>query len=146
MFGIVVLSARKKTGNDTSCSAERNEEFPFQFLHSRFSLVEGPVCPRSPMDKDSNNFDTILKLGDASFDAGMYRDALPKFETALTALQKLGHDEKKTFAIHRRIIACHERLLEVSIAELSWLGRKADDFSSLSIGRFYVAATSWSLW
>ena len=71
------------------------------------------------MDKDSDNWISTFEQGDASFDGGMYRDALPKFKTALTALQKIGHDEKNVFAIQQRIISCHEGLEEVSIAELS---------------------------
>ena len=76
------------------------------------------------MDKGSNNFDAILKQGDASFVAGLYRDAISEFETALTAQQQLGIDEKDTFAFHRRIIACHGRLGEVSIVA-QWVGTKS---------------------
>ena len=50
---------------------------------------------------------------------GMYRDALPKYKTALTGLQKIGMDKKDIIVIHRRILACHEGLEEVRFAELS---------------------------
>ena len=79
------------------------------------------MCARSTMDKDSDNWFSTFEQGDASFKGGMYRDALPKFETALTALaalQKIGNAKENVVTIHRRIIACHEGLREVSIAEL----------------------------
>ena len=103
-------------------------------------LARGGSRACSPMDKGSNNFDAILKQGDASFVAGLYRKAISEF-TALTAQQQLGIDEKDTFAFHRRIIACHGRLGEVSIAELVALGRKAD-LCFLSIRRLCVTVTS----
>ena len=71
------------------------------------------------MDKASDNWISTFKQGDALLNGGMYRKALSKFETALTALQKIGNAEKNVFAIQQRIIACHEGLEEVSIAELS---------------------------
>ena len=71
------------------------------------------------MDKDSDHWISTSKQGDALLNGGMYRKAISKFKSALTALQKIGHDEKNVFAIQQRIISCHEGLEEVSIAELS---------------------------
>ena len=41
MFGIVEPSARMKTGNDTSCFAERNEELSSFFWESIFRARGG---------------------------------------------------------------------------------------------------------
>ena len=73
---------------------------------------------------------------------GLYRKALSKFETALTAAQ----DEESIVVVRYWITNCYQRLEEVSLSELVGLGRRADDFCSLSIRRCCVAATSWSLW
>ena len=93
------------------------------------------------MDK-SANFSKAYKEARGFFDEGMYRKALSKFETALTAAP----DEKNIIAVRSWIINCHGRLEQVSLAELIGLGGRADDFCSFSIWRLYVAATSWSQW
>ena len=77
--------------------------------------------------------------------SGMFRDALPKFKSALTAEQKIGKDVENILVIRRYIVDCHARLLEVSGPHAGLL-TKADDFCSLSIRRCCVAATSWSPW
>ena len=97
------------------------------------------------MDQGSDNWFSTFEQGDALLDGGMYRKAISKFEAALTARQKIGDDKESVVAIHRRIIACHGRLEEVSGPHAGLL-TKADDFCSfISIRRFCVAVTSWSL-
>ena len=86
-------------------------------------------------------FSEAYKKATDLFDAGMYRKALSKFETALTAAQ----DDDSIIDARLCVIDCYQRVEGVSIAQLSLLGRKAD-FCSLSIRRFCVAASSWSLW
>ena len=93
------------------------------------------------MDK-SATFSEASKRAAVLFDDGMYRKAILKFETALTVAQN------EESIIHARlcVINCYQRLEEVSFAELVGLGRRSDEFCSLSIRRFCVAVTSWSLW
>ena len=75
------------------------------------------------MDK-SATFLKAFKEADNLFDVGVYRKAISKFKTALTAAQ----DEEIIIGVRFCIINCHERLEEVSLAELIGLGRRADDF------------------
>ena len=91
------------------------------------------------MDK-SATFSEALKEAMDLFDVGVYREALSKFETALTAAP----DERSIIAARSWIIICYERLKEVSLAELVELGRRADDFCFLSMRRCCGAAMSWS--
>ena len=93
------------------------------------------------MDK-SATFLKAFKEASDFFDAGLYRKAISKFKTALTAAQ----DEESIIGVRFCIINCHERLEQVSLAELIGLGRRAEDFCSLSIKRCCVAVTSWSQW
>ena len=93
------------------------------------------------MDK-SATFSEAFKEGRDLFKEGMYRKALLKFETALTVAQ----NEESIIDARFWIINCYQRLEEVSFAELVGLGRRSDEFCSLSIRRFCVAVTSWSLW
>ena len=91
------------------------------------------------MDK-SATFSEACKDGRDLFDAGMYRKALSKFETALTAAQ----DDESIIRVRLWIINCYERLKEVSLAERVGLGRRANDFCSLSMRRCCVTVKSWS--
>ena len=75
------------------------------------------------MDK-SATFSEASKEASDLFQKGLYRKALSKFETALTAAQ----DEESIFAVRSWIINCYARLEEVSFSELVGLGRRADDF------------------
>ena len=88
------------------------------------------------MDK-SAPFLKAFKEAMGFFDEGVYRKALSKFETALTVAQ----NEESIISVRLWIIRCHERLEQVSLPDLVGLGRRADDFSSLSIRRSCVAAT-----
>jgi Tfp pilus assembly protein PilF len=65
------------------------------------------------MDK-SAPFLKAFKEAMGFFDEGVYRKALSKFETALTAAP----DEKSAIAARSWVIACHGRLEQVSLAEL----------------------------
>ena len=93
------------------------------------------------MDK-SATFLKVFKEADGLFSAGVYRKSLSKFETALTAAP----DQESIIGVRLWIINCHERLEQVSLAELFGLGRRADGFCSFSIWRLYVAVTNWSQW
>ena len=72
------------------------------------------MCARSTMDKDSDNWFSTFEQGDALLNGGMYREAISKFKTALTAQQKVAKDEKNIVVIRQCIIRCHGRLEEVS--------------------------------
>ena len=65
------------------------------------------------MDKNAT-FLEAFKEADDLFDAGMYRKAISKFETALTAAP----DEESMIDARFLIIDCYERLEQVSLAEL----------------------------
>ena len=56
----------------------------------------------------------LFNEGLALLNSGKFYDALRKFETALTAEQKIGKDEENIVVIRRCIIDCHEGLEEVS--------------------------------
>ena len=71
------------------------------------------------MDK-SATFSEALKEARDLFLEGMYRKALSKFETALTAAQ----DEQSIIAARTLIILCHTYLEEVSLAA-QWVGLKS---------------------
>ena len=78
------------------------------------------------MDKGPDQWISTFKQADALLNGGMYRKAISKFKSALTALQKiekLGNAKENVVAIHRRIIVCHELLEEVS--GLAWCRRES---------------------
>ena len=64
---------------------------------------------------ESAAFSEASKRATVLFDGGMYRKAISKYETALTAAQ----DEDSIIDVRLWIINCYERLEEVSLAELS---------------------------
>jgi hypothetical protein len=65
------------------------------------------------MDKSAPFLKAFEEASDL-FDAGMYRKALSRLETALTAAP----DDKSIIDVRFWIVNCHERLREVSLAEL----------------------------
>ena len=65
------------------------------------------------MDK-SASFSKAIKEADDLFEKGLYRKALSKFETALTAAP----DEESIIGVRSRIINCYARLQEVSLVEI----------------------------
>ena len=99
------------------------------------------MCVWSTMDK-SATFSEAFKGARDLYKKSLYRKAISKFETAITAAQ----DEKSIIVARFRITDCYMQLNEVSLAELVGLGRRADDFCSLSTRRCCVPATSWSEW
>ena len=88
------------------------------------------------MDKSAPFLKAFKRAMDL-FKEGVYRKALSKFETALTVAQ----NEESIIGVRLWVIRCHERLEQVSLSDLVGLGRRAHDFSSLSIRRSCVAAT-----
>ena len=109
-------SARRKTGSGISCSAERNEELTVFVLWRSF-LGSWRVLRVLPTMEKSAPFSEAFKGADL-YKEGMYRKALSKFETALTAAP----DEESIIGVRLWIISCHERLEQVSLAEYSGLG------------------------
>ena len=70
------------------------------------------------MDKGSDDCLVVRKEATALFNAGMYRKALPKFKSAVAMAEKAG-DERNVVDLYGWIIACHDRLKEVSAVEWS---------------------------
>jgi hypothetical protein len=68
------------------------------------------------MDKGSDELTAVTKEAAALLKAGMYHKALPKIKSALTMAKKAGDGQAAT-ALYSWIIACHERLGEVSSVE-----------------------------
>ena len=93
------------------------------------------------MDK-SVTFSETFKGARDLFEEGMYRKALSKFETALTAAP----DEESIIRVRFCIIVCHARLQQVSLAELFGWEEELTVFCFLSIRRRCVAVTNWSQW
>ena len=83
------------------------------------------------MDK-SATFSEVCKKASDLFGAGMYRKALSKFETALTAAQ----GEEVIVDVHFWIIQCRAYLKEVSGAALAGLGRRLTFFVLSASGGF----------
>ena len=70
------------------------------------------------MSNGSDDWVLTMDEACASHEAGMYREALPKYHSALASLGTFA-DEKTLLTVYMRIIACHYRLREVSHAYLN---------------------------
>ena len=68
------------------------------------------------MDKGSDDLTAVSTEAMALFDAGNYRKALPKFESALAMAEKAG-DERAAVELYSWVITCHGRLDQVSVVE-----------------------------
>jgi hypothetical protein len=113
MFGTVELNARKKTGNDTSCFAERNEELRF-FIRGIDFLTRGGVrWLVIEMKKGAADGIVLMNEAEALANLGKYEAALAKFRPALAALQTIG-DDVNVVTAHLMIIRCHASLDQVS--------------------------------
>ena len=95
------------------------------------------------MDKGSDDFTVVEKEALALHKAGMIREALPKFKTALAMAEKAG-DDQSVLNLYTGIITCHSLLGQVSRVECERIGEKLTFLRSLSMPKCCVCATRWS--
>ena len=95
------------------------------------------------MDKGSDDLDVLFNEAMALHNAGVYRKALPKFKSALAMAEKAG-DEQAAVGLYEWVIACHDRLGQVSGVDCESITEKLTFLRSLSMRKCCVYATMWS--
>ena len=65
------------------------------------------------MDKGSDDWTAVRKEAITLHNAGKYQKALPKFKSAVAMAEKAG-DVPSAVGLYTLVIACHDRLEQVS--------------------------------